>query len=75
VFNQALGVVSMLELKRMIDTKILLFGRQMIAEDVFYAHQQAQKHWFVFMPNSKFLMLWNALIAVLVLHQSIFLPF
>jgi len=75
VWNLAQGVVVMLRLKEVVMTKISLFGRQLLAEQLNSRTVREQKTCAcIIMPYSKFKLGWNMLVILLLLYSLIYVP-
>ena len=73
--NQLQGVVVMLRLKEVVMTKISLFGRQLLAEQLNSRSVREQKTCAcIIMPYSKFKMCWNVLVITLLIYSCIYVP-
>lgn len=78
VSNMCLGVVIILQQKDAVLTKIQLFGRQLIGEDNGQNKSigdNLKPLAIIIMPDSKFKVVWNFIIMVLLLYTCTIVPF
>jgi len=75
VWNKASAAVSVCRLKEVVITKISLFGRQLLAEQLISRTVKAQKVCAcIIMPQGNFMFIWNLLIIVLLAYSCVYVP-